>query len=60
MDIVAEVKNFLPEQYERTGSLPINHNYLIQQFADYDIIFEKLKQVVTKGDYTLGSHVDSF
>lgn len=60
MNTVVEVKNFLPEQYERTGSLPINHNYLTQQFADYEIIFEKLKQVVIKGDYTLGEHVDNF
>ena len=53
-----EVRNFLPEQYERTGAFSINHNYLRQQFFDYDIIFEKMKQVVLKGDYTLGSGVD--
>ena len=53
-----EVRNFLPEQYERTGAFSINHNYLRQQFFDYDIIFEKMKQVVLKGDYTLGSAVD--
>lgn len=60
MNAVAEVKNFLPEQYERTGSLPINHNYLAQQFADYEEIFAKLKNVVRKGDFTLGAIVDQF
>lgn len=52
------IKNFLPEQYEKTGVLPINHNYLSQQFSDYEVIFEKLKQVVLKGDFTLGTSVD--
>lgn len=60
MDSAAKTKNFLPEQYERTGSLPINHNYLQQQFSDYERIFEKLKQVVVKGDFTLGEAVDQF
>ena len=53
-----DVKNFLPEQYIKTGQLPINHNYLTQQFADYEVIFEKIKEVVIKGDYTLGEAVD--
>lgn len=52
--------NFLPEQYDRTGALPINHNYLAEQFADYEVIFEKIKQVVRKGDFTLGRAVDEF
>jgi dTDP-4-amino-4,6-dideoxygalactose transaminase len=60
MKAVSEIKNFLPEQYNRTGILPINHNYLTQQFSDYAVIFEELKQVVIKGDYTLGVHVDNF
>lgn len=60
MNAVIDVKNFLPEQYEKTGVLPINHNYLKQQFSDYELIFEKLKEVVTKGDFTLGTHVDNF
>lgn len=50
--------NFLPEQYERTGILPINHNYLQQQFADHDVILKKIKQVVCQGDFTLGREVD--
>ncbi|MBV9576463.1 MAG: DegT/DnrJ/EryC1/StrS family aminotransferase [Gammaproteobacteria bacterium] len=60
MTTAMRVKNFLPSQYERTGVLPINHNYLTQQFSDYEEIFEKLKQVVVKGDFTLGEHVDHF
>jgi len=58
MNTALDVRNFLPEQYERTGILPINHNYLSQQFSDYEIIFEKLKRVVQKGDFTLGTPVD--
>lgn len=60
MTTASKITNFLPLQYERTGSLPINHNYLTQQFADYEEIFAKLKQVVVKGDFTLGEHVDRF
>lgn len=52
------IENFLPEQYFRTGQLPINHNYLNQQFADYETIFAKIKEVVIRGDFTLGTAVD--
>ena len=55
-----EVRNFLPEQYQQTGRLTINHNYLAQQFSDFELIFEKLKQVVVRGDFTLGRAVDDF
>jgi dTDP-3-amino-2,3,6-trideoxy-4-keto-D-glucose/dTDP-3-amino-3,4,6-trideoxy-alpha-D-glucose/dTDP-2,6-dideoxy-D-kanosamine transaminase len=54
------VKNFLPEQYKTTGDLAINHNYLKQQFADYGVIFEKIQDVIIRGDYTLGEAVDQF
>ena len=60
INISESIKNFLPEQYARTGQLPINHNYLFQQFSDYEIILEKIKQVVLKGDFTLGDIVDEF
>ena len=52
------VTNFLPEQYRQTNILDINHNYLPQQFADHDQIWEKIKQVVIRGDFTLGNEVD--
>lgn len=52
--------NFLPDQYDRTNALPINHNYLDQQFADYQEIFKKMESVVTAGDFTLGRTVDAF
>jgi dTDP-4-amino-4,6-dideoxygalactose transaminase len=54
------VRNFLPEQYDRTGSLPISHNYLPDQFADCEAIFAKLRPIVQKGDFTLGRAVDEF
>ena|SRR3990167_476377 len=55
-----KVVNFLPEQYEKDSKPVINHNYLQQQFADCDVILEKIKQVVLNGDFTLGSPVDAF
>lgn len=51
-------RNFLPKQYETTGKLEINHNYLQQQFSDHDEILAKIKQVVIGGDFTLGREVD--
>lgn len=55
-----EISNFLPEQYKTTGELTINHNYLKQQFADYEVILEKMKMVIARGDFTLGEVVDNF
>lgn len=55
-----EISNFLPEQYKTTGELAINHNYLKQQFADYEVILEKMKTVIARGDFTLGEVVDDF
>ena len=51
-------KNFLPEQYQSTNKLDINHNYLQQQFSDHDAIWAKVREVVVRGDFTLGSEVD--
>lgn len=53
-------RNFLPEQYRKTGQLEINHNYLYDQFSDRDAIWEKIREVVVRGDFTLGSEVDRF
>ena len=50
--------NFYPDQYNKDSKLEINHNYLVEQFADHDDILQKIKEVVIKGDYTLGSTVD--
>lgn len=52
--------NFYPEQYLKTGIYPINHNYLPDQFSDLDQIWEKVREVVKRGDFTLGEAVDSF
>lgn len=54
------MKNFYPEQYRTTGQYPINHNYLPEQFADYEEIWQEVKQVVVDGDFTLGKAVDEF
>jgi len=51
-------QNFLPEQYRQTGALEINHNYLHQQFSDHELIWTKIREVVQRGDFTLGSEVD--
>ncbi|WP_143871762.1 DegT/DnrJ/EryC1/StrS family aminotransferase [Catenovulum sediminis] len=54
------MNNFYPEQYKKTGHYPINHNYLPEQFSDFESIWEKVKQVVIAGDFTLGQSVDQF
>jgi dTDP-3-amino-2,3,6-trideoxy-4-keto-D-glucose/dTDP-3-amino-3,4,6-trideoxy-alpha-D-glucose/dTDP-2,6-dideoxy-D-kanosamine transaminase len=51
-------KNFLPSQYEDDKKFSVQHNYLGQQFSDKDLILEKIKEVVTRGDFTLGREVD--
>ena len=53
-------RNFLPDQYQQTGRYPVNHNYLQQQFADYEAIFEEMRRVVRDGDFTLGKAVNEF
>ena len=55
---MSNIKNFLPMQYEQTNKLDINHNYLAQQFSDHEDIWAKMREVVTRGDFTLGSDVD--
>lgn len=52
------VRNFLPDQYDQTNPLAINHNYLPRQFADVDDILAKVREVVVRGDFTLGRAVD--
>ena len=53
-------RNYLPGQYQQTAKYDINHNYLQQQFADYEHILAKIRLLVQKGDYTLGTSVDEF
>ena len=52
--------NFLPTQYKNTLQKKINHNYLHEQFSDYEDIFKKIRSTVLKGDYTLGDPVNIF
>jgi aminotransferase EvaB len=51
-------KNFLPSQYEGDKKFRVQHNYLAEQFSDKDLILEKIREVVTQGDFTLGREVD--
>lgn len=53
------MKNFLPSQYTADSEFRIKHNYLFEQFYDHEEIFEKIKEVVISGDFTLGSSVDN-
>ena len=52
------MKNFYPEQYKQDSFYNINHNYLSEQFAESEFIFEKISEVVKKNDFTLGQAVD--
>lgn len=54
------VADFLLAQYAQDSKPPINHNYLSQQFADCDVILQKIKNVVLNNDFTLGRLVDDF
>ena len=50
--------NFYPEQYIKDKEFLTNHNYLSEQFSDNEIIWQKIKEVVIKNDFTLGEVVD--
>src|SRR5210317_646173 len=52
--------NYLPNQYKKMSKIKINHSYLIEQFSDYSKILNRIKRVIEKGDYTLGSAVNDF
>ena len=50
--------NYLPEQYKTTSQLSINHNYLPQQFSDSEAIFDEIRELLKRGDFTLGQAGD--
>ena len=52
--------NYLPNQYLNTNKLKINHNYLQNQFNDSEGIFDDIRKLVERGDYTLGQSVNDF
>jgi len=54
------MKNFYPKQYLRDRKFNLRHSYLIEQFSDYSKIFKHIKNIVKKGDYTLGQEVNKF
>ncbi len=54
------MKNFLPGQYRKDKKFKIKHNYLSEQFYDYNSIFKEIKKVIKFNDFTLGKNVDKF
>jgi aminotransferase EvaB len=54
------LNNFLVQQYKSDLNLKIKHNYLKEQFSNYELVFSKLKKVVIDGDFTLGLKVNEF
>ena len=54
------MKNFLIEQYKKDKKMKISHNYLSQQFFDFNKIFKKFEKVIKFNDFTLGSEVNLF
>ena len=52
--------NFYPDQYQTDSLMEINHNYLNQQFEDFEPILNEVTKVIKAGDFTLGSAVDTF
>ena len=50
--------NYLPKQYQVNNQLSINHNYLPQQFSDSEAIIDEIRELVKRGDFTLGQAVD--
>jgi dTDP-3-amino-2,3,6-trideoxy-4-keto-D-glucose/dTDP-3-amino-3,4,6-trideoxy-alpha-D-glucose/dTDP-2,6-dideoxy-D-kanosamine transaminase len=50
--------NFLPNQYRSNNELPINHNYLSQQFEDSEEVIDEIRKLVIRGDFTLGEAVN--
>ena len=52
--------NHLPNQYKEDKKMSIRHNYLSEQFSDYNKILNKIKKVVKNNDFTLGAEVNIF
>ena len=50
--------NYLPKQYQVNNQLPISHNYLPQQFSNSEAIIDEIRELVKRGDFTLGQAVD--
>ena len=52
------MKNFYPTQYKNDQEYFINHNYLKDQFKDYEAIMKEIQEVILNTDFTLGRAVD--
>ncbi|MCX7712456.1 MAG: DegT/DnrJ/EryC1/StrS family aminotransferase [Chthoniobacterales bacterium] len=53
-------KYFLIKQYNNNKLLDISHNYLQLQFKNIDIILDEIRNLVIRGDFTLGEKVHEF
>lgn len=53
-------KNFLINQYISDKKLKITHNYLQKQFSDIESIIIEIRNLVDRGDFTLGIKVQEF
>lgn len=40
--------------------MKVDYSYLSRQFSNPDAIFSEMKELVSKGDFTLGKHVEAF
>ena len=54
------MKNYLPKQYKKDNTFIIKHNYLSDQFRDFNIILKKFRKIIKNNDFTLGKEVDIF
>lgn len=50
--------NYLPKQYSNDSKLKINHNYLKEQFSDYQKILNEMTKIFKDCQFTLGNYVD--
>lgn len=53
-------KNFNLDQYKRDHQFQIKHNYLQEQFSENHEIWNKINEVISKSEFTLGSAVEQF
>lgn len=52
--------NYLNRQYLNDKKFKIKHNYLSKQFADTEVYFKLIKDIVKENDFTLGRYVSKF
>ncbi len=60
LDTLKSSTNFYPTQYQLDNVREINHNYLLEQFQNPEPILDQVRDLIKRGDYTLGEVVDEF